>query len=157
MKISSYSSIPFAIVSVLFLQILVLAWCDVAPAQDISDPRVDPEIKVVVPQGMVEVSTDAAKSWEPVRPNQILKPFDLLRTEANSRCSLIWSDRSVVVFGSSTEIQIVPPQSPSRQAGLRLIGGIFSFFHRDKPESATNHRDDDRRHQTQNPLQNHGR
>jgi tetratricopeptide (TPR) repeat protein len=133
MKISSYSSIPFAIVSVLFLQILVLAWCDVAPAQDISDPRVDPEIKVVVPQGMVEVSTDAAKSWEPVRPNQILKPFDLLRTEANSRCSLIWSDRSVVVFGSSTEIQIVPPQSPSRQAGLRLIGGIFSFFHRDKP------------------------
>jgi Tfp pilus assembly protein PilF len=81
----------------------------------------------------VEFSTNTAKTWEPVRANRILRPHDLLRTGANSRCAVLWSDRSVISFGASTEIQILPPQSPNLQAGLRLIGGIFSFFHRDKP------------------------
>jgi tetratricopeptide (TPR) repeat protein len=123
----------FANFSLFFLQVLILGWCGAVHAQDVQDGRADGVIQVVAPQGLVEVSTNAAKSWEPVRTNQILRSFDLLRTDANSRCSLHWSDRSVISFGASTEIQILPPQSPNLQAGLRLIGGIFSFFHRDKP------------------------
>lgn len=115
------------------LQVFVLAWSEAAPAQGVPDSRADGGIRVVAAQGGVEFSTDDAKSWEPIHTNQVLKPFDLLRTEENSRCALLWSDRSVISFGASTEIQIVPPQSANREAGLRLIEGIFSFFHRDKP------------------------
>ena len=91
------------------------------------------ELRVVEAQGDVEYSVDAAKTWEQLRTNQTLSSFCLLRTSINSRCAVLWSDRSVISFGASTEIEILPPQSESKQAGLRLIGGIISFFHRDKP------------------------
>jgi len=64
--------------------------------------------------------------------NQPLHAFDRVRTGPNSRVALRWSDESVVPFGASTELEILPPQSDS-QAGLHLIRGIISFFHRDKP------------------------
>jgi len=114
-------------------QAFVLAWSDAADAQSVPAVGGDGGIRVAEVQGGVEFSTNSAKSWEPVQTHQTLRPFDLLRTEANSRCALIWSDRSVIAFGASTEIQILPPQSAGTQAGLRLVDGVLSFFHRDKP------------------------
>jgi hypothetical protein len=114
-------------------QAFVLAWSDAAHAQSVPASHGDGDIRVAEVQGGVEFSTNSAKSWEPVQIHQILRPLDLLRTEANSRCALIWSDRSVIAFGASTEIQILPPQSAGTQAGLRLVDGVLSFFHRDKP------------------------
>lgn len=91
------------------------------------------EIRIVELQGTAEVAAATATTWMPVRTNQILSPFDRLRTGANSRMALLWSDRSVVSFGALTELEILPPDSAGVQCGLHLLRGIVSFFHRDEP------------------------
>jgi len=84
-------------------------------------------------QGTAEVAARTANTWAPAQNSQILHPFDRLRTGANSRIALLWSDRSVVSFGALTEIEVLPPDSADAQCGLHLLRGIFSFFHRDEP------------------------
>jgi tetratricopeptide (TPR) repeat protein len=69
----------------------------------------------------------------PARTNQVLHPSDRLRTGANSRMALLWSDRSVVSFGALTELEVSPPDSAGAECGLHLLRGIVSFFHRDEP------------------------
>jgi tetratricopeptide (TPR) repeat protein len=69
----------------------------------------------------------------PAQTNQILHPSDRLRTSANSRMALLWSDRSVVSFGALTELEILSPSPSDAQCGLHLLRGIASFFHRDEP------------------------
>lgn len=91
------------------------------------------EIRVAGFQGVVEICPAGATVWISVKTNQYLHSFDWLRTGANSRVALLWSDQSVVPFGTSTEIEILPPNLPDAQCGLHLIRGIISFFHRDKP------------------------
>ena len=91
------------------------------------------EIRIVELQGTVEVASGTATTWAPAQTNQILHPFDRLRTGANSRVAFLWSDRSVVSFGALTEIEVLPPDSADAQCGLHLLRGILSFFHRDKP------------------------
>jgi tetratricopeptide (TPR) repeat protein/outer membrane receptor protein involved in Fe transport len=91
------------------------------------------EIRIVELQGTAEVAAATATTWMPVRTNQILRPFDRLRTGANSRMALLWSDRSVVSFGALTELEVTPPDSTGAQCGLHLFRGIVSFFHRDEP------------------------
>ncbi len=90
-------------------------------------------IRIVELQGKVEIFRPPAKSWTPAQTNQALQPFDRLRTAANSRVALRWSDQSVVPFGASTELEILPPQNADSQSGLHLVRGVLSFFHRDKP------------------------
>ena len=91
------------------------------------------EIRIAGFQGSVEVCPANATIWISVQTNQCLHPFDRLRAGVNSRVALLWSDQSVVPFGASTEIEILPPNVPDAQCGLHLIRGIISFFHRDKP------------------------
>jgi tetratricopeptide (TPR) repeat protein len=91
------------------------------------------EIRIVELQGTAEVAPAAATTWALVQTNQILHPFDRLRTGANSRMALLWSDRSVVSFGALTELEILPPSPSDAQCGLHLLRGIVSFFHRDEP------------------------
>ena len=91
------------------------------------------EIRVVELQGTMEVSPAGATVWTLAQTNQILHPLDRLRTGANSRIALRWSDQSIISFGALTELEILPPDAPNGQSGLHLIHGIASFFHRDKP------------------------
>jgi len=91
------------------------------------------EIRIVELQGAVEISPAGAKTWVLTRTNQVLYPFDRLRTGPDSRVALRWSDESVVPFGASTELEILPPHEAGAQAGLHLVRGVISFFHRDKP------------------------
>src|SRR5208283_4751462 len=91
------------------------------------------EIRIVELQGTVEFSPAAAIVWTPAKTNQILHPFDRLRTGANSRIALLWSDRSVVSFGASAELEVLAPDSAGAQCGLHLLRGIVSFFHRNEP------------------------
>ncbi|MGO8836445.1 MAG: TonB-dependent receptor domain-containing protein [Limisphaerales bacterium] len=90
-------------------------------------------IRIVELQGTAEVASGTTATWVPAQTNQILHPFDRLRTGANSRIALLWSDRSVVAFGALTEIEVSPPDSADAQCGLHLFRGIISFFHRDEP------------------------
>ena len=67
------------------------------------------------------------------RTNQVLHPYDRLRTGPDSRVALRWSDESAVQFGPSTELEVLPPHETDALAGLHLVHGVISFFHRDKP------------------------
>src|SRR5665213_3903117 len=91
------------------------------------------EIQIAGFQGVAEIFQAGAPNWASIQTNQVIHPFDRLRTGANSRVALLWSDQSVVTFGASTELEILPPNSTGAQCGLHLIRGIISFFHRDKP------------------------
>jgi tetratricopeptide (TPR) repeat protein len=91
------------------------------------------EIRIVELQGTAEVAPGTATTWVPAQANQILHPFDRLRTGVNSRIAFLWSDRSIVSFGALTEVEVLPPNSSDAQCGLHLFRGIISFFHRDEP------------------------
>ncbi len=90
-------------------------------------------IRIAELQGQVEISLAGTTSWTAGTTNQALHSFDRLRTGPNSRVALLWSDQSILPFGASTELEILPPQDPDSQSGLHLVRGIISFFHRDKP------------------------
>ena len=81
----------------------------------------------------MEVSPPRSADWILTSTNQILKPGYRLRTGPNSRVALRWSDQSVVPFGASTELEILPPHTADAGPGLKLFRGILSFFHRDSP------------------------
>jgi len=108
----------------------VVSWAGAAQAQPVTASGVTNEIRIVELQGTVEVSLAGATTWVLTRTNQVLHPLDRLRTAANSRVALRWSEQSVVTFGASTELEILPPHSPEAESGLHLIRGIVSFFHR---------------------------
>ena len=110
--------------------VYLVTWINISQAQNTVATQGTNEIRIVELQGAVEVSPSGATIWALTQTNQILRPFDRLRTGANSRVALRWSDQSIVPFGASTELEILPPHSPEAQSGLHLIRGIISFFHR---------------------------
>ncbi len=110
-----------------------LASVEKTGAQSAAGGAATNEIRIVELQGTAEVAPATATTWSPAQTNQILRPSDRLRTGANSRIALLWSDRSVVSFGALTEIEVSLPYSSDAQCGLHLLRGIISFFHRDEP------------------------
>jgi hypothetical protein len=102
------------------------------PARGQSPPATN-GVEIVVLQGAVEVLPANTTVWRPARVNQRLQPRDRLHTAANSRVALRWSDQSILTFGASTELEILPPDTTDDQMGLHLIRGLASFFHRDQP------------------------
>lgn len=90
-------------------------------------------IQIMVIQGAVEVLPASQTAWQPARINQAMAPLDRIHTVGNSRVALRWSDQSIISFGPATELEILPADTADGQAGLRLLRGISSFFHRDKP------------------------
>ncbi len=105
------------------------AWPLAASGQEATNS----EIRILQIQGSVELMQAGARTWALIQTNQIVYPSDRLRTGPNSRVTLRWSDQSVVPFGALTEIEILPPALPGSLSGLRLVRGVFSFIHRDKP------------------------
>lgn len=90
------------------------------------------EVRIATVEGKVEVSPAGAETWVLTQTNQTLRVSDRVRTLANSRASLLWSDHSVVNMGPLTELEILPPP-PDEEPGLHFFRGVVSFFHRDKP------------------------
>ncbi len=91
------------------------------------------EVRVAELQGTAEVSPAGATTWISIQTNQVLYPNDRLRVGAKSRVGLRWTDQSFVSLRASSEVEILPPPSTDPQSSLRLVRGIMSFFHRDKP------------------------
>ncbi len=110
-----------------------LACAGVSSAQPAAAGGLTNEIRIVELQGTAEFAPPATSTWKPAQTNQVLHPFDRLRTGPNSRAALLWSDRSVVSFGALTEIEVLPQDSSDAQCGLHLLQGVISFFHRDEP------------------------
>jgi Tfp pilus assembly protein PilF len=105
----------------------------VSGAQPAAGHGVDNAIRIVELQGTAEFSPADSAAWAPAQTNQVLRPHDWLRTGANSRMALRWSDQSILLFGPLTELEVLPPDSSETESGLHLVTGIISFFHRDKP------------------------
>ncbi len=91
------------------------------------------DILIVGLEKAVEISPLGAKTWVLTQTNQLLHPGDRLRTGPMARVALRWADESVVAFGPSTELEVLPPDATDSQPGLHLVHGVLSFFHRDKP------------------------
>jgi len=90
------------------------------------------EVRIAEAEGVVEVSPKGATDWVRTGTNQLLHASDRIRTGANSRATLLWTDKSAVPMGPLTELEILPPPA-NEEPGLHLLSGIVSFFHRDKP------------------------
>jgi Tfp pilus assembly protein PilF len=114
---------------------IAATWGGHCCAQSAISNQIVSEIRVVELQGTMEISPSGTTTWGIAQTNQILHPFDRLRTGVNTRIALRWSDQSIISFDALTEIEILPPAAPNGQSGLHLIRGIASFFHRDKPGS----------------------
>ena len=93
------------------------------------------DVRIVSVQGKMEIirrgATSGVTTSDTNQPP--LQPFDRLRTGPGSRVTLLWTDQSPVSFGALTELEILPPHDADADAGLHLIRGILSFFHRDQP------------------------
>src|SRR5438128_835035 len=63
-------------------------------------------LAAIIGRTEVEVLTPGANAWVLTQTNQVLGPGYRLRTGADSRVILRWSDHSVVTFGALTEIEI---------------------------------------------------
>ncbi|HTL54498.1 MAG TPA: FecR domain-containing protein, partial [Candidatus Limnocylindrales bacterium] len=111
----------------------IATWAEVSLAQPAGDSETTNRIRIVALEGTVEVSPRGAITWVTTVTNQILRPFDRVRTGPNSRMTLRWSDESVITIGARTELEILSPHEPKDEFGLHLIKGILSFFHRDRP------------------------
>ena len=96
-------------------------------------PATATTIRLVEAQGDVQVLPQGATVWSKAQADLELHPLDRLKSAENSRMAVRWSDQSVVSFGPSTELEILAPKAADDQAGLHLVRGIISFFHRDKP------------------------
>ncbi|HEU6449760.1 MAG TPA: TonB-dependent receptor [Verrucomicrobiae bacterium] len=118
-------------------RVVIAAWLmtlgSITFAQTNSTVPARDDVRIAALQGNVEVMPAGAKNWVPAQTNLILHPFDRIRSGENSRVALFWPVQSVVPFGASTEIEILPPKNSTDECGLHLIRGVISFFHRDKP------------------------
>lgn len=115
------------------LAICFTAWTGNCLAQSASASPATNTVLILGVQGAVEVLPAGATTWTPAQNHQVLHPLDRIHTAENSRMALLWSDQSVMSFGASTELEILPPDSPGAQSGLHLFRGVISFFHRDQP------------------------
>ena len=104
-----------------------------AIAQAAKDELEMGDIRIVAIQGKAELMPAGAATWVITQTNQVLQTGDRLRTEDNSRVTLLWCDKSVVPLGPLTQIEILPPNNPHSLPGLQIAKGVLSFFHRDKP------------------------
>ena len=121
----------------LLLSVILTVWLicggKSAFAQSISQPVGTNDILIVGLEKAVEISPLGATTWVLTQTNQLLHPGDRLRTGPMARVALRWADESVVAFGPSTELEVLPPDASDSQPGLHLVHGVLSFFHRDKP------------------------
>jgi Tfp pilus assembly protein PilF len=115
------------------LIVLVMAMSSRTQAQSTNNFIATNEIRIVEIQGALDVLPKGTIHWVAAQTNQVLHPLDRLRAAGHSRAALRWSDQSIVSIGASGELEILPPGQADEQAGLHLIRGAISFFHRDKP------------------------
>src|SRR6185437_8226907 len=106
-----------------------------ASAQPLTTSRNTNQIRIVELQGTVEISPAGATTWVLTQTNQVLYPHDRLRTGANSRVALRWADESVVPFGASTELEVLPPDAADAQPDCTSSAVSFHFFIATNPDA----------------------
>ena len=84
--------------------------------------------------GVVEILPHGTTNWYRAADGSQLHTSDRVRARAHSSAVLILTGQgeSVVRLKAMSEVEILPDTSADGP-GLDLIGGILSYFHRDKP------------------------
>ena len=90
-------------------------------------------IRIVELVGPVEILRPGSTRWTRTTKDQTLESLDRVRTGTNGSVIILWSGQSPLRFGALTELEILPPETGDADHSLRLIQGLLSFFHRDKP------------------------
>ena len=106
-----------------------------ANAQNIANPSTSGHIIIVELQGKAEFLPEGAKNWYQAQKDQEMHPGDKLQTGSNSRLVLKWYDDSVIPLDALTYVEILPADKKDSLPGLHLFKGVFSFFHRGKPDT----------------------
>lgn len=83
--------------------------------------------------GQVEVAASATAPWQPAQLRQSLPEGARIRTLAQSRATLQFSDRSVLRLGPSSLLVLQPPRSPPATRRFLLEIGRLFFLHREEP------------------------
>ena len=82
---------------------------------------------------MVEVERAGATVWDPASVGQLLYPGDQVRTGERSRAAVRLSNRVLMRVAEMSQLQVPSPR-PGKPVGLRLLKGVFYFFHRERPD-----------------------
>jgi len=88
--------------------------------------------RVIEAAGTVEFSAAGNPVWTAARAGLALKPGDRLRTAAESRAAVQFSDRSIMRIGERSVLEIHPPLHSEKRRFRLGIGSLF-FFHRGSP------------------------
>lgn len=88
--------------------------------------------QVIEAAGLVEFTAAGQNNWRAATNGLALQPGDRLRTRAQSRAAVQFSDRSVLRLSESTTLEIQPPRRTEKRR-FRLLGGLLFFFNREQP------------------------
>lgn len=84
-------------------------------------------------ENKVEVLRSGAQTWDPGRTNQFLLPGDQIRTGEKSRAVVRLPNQTTMRLGELSLLQI-PAEKKSGPFGLKVLKGLFYFFHRGDPD-----------------------
>src|SRR5580765_6348292 len=87
---------------------------------------------VIEVAGTVEFQNVGANVWASATNGTALAPGDRLRTRAQSRAAVQFSDRSVIRLSEQTTLEIQPPRRAEKRR-FRLPFGSLFFFNRERP------------------------
>jgi len=87
---------------------------------------------VIETSGGVEAQVLGQAGWQAATNGFVLKPGDRLRTRAQSRAAVQFSDRSVLRLSENTTLEMQPPRGAEKRRFRLPFGSIF-FFNREKP------------------------
>ncbi|MCC7373321.1 MAG: TonB-dependent receptor [Verrucomicrobiales bacterium] len=101
--------------------------------EPVSLPKGSSELVELFGQVEFADAADPNAPWQPARLHQILPEGTRIRTLAQSRATLQFTDRSVLRLGPSSLLVLQPPRSaPATRSFLLEIGRLF-FLHREEP------------------------
>lgn len=92
------------------------------------------ESALVETAGVVEFRASGGTNWMTATNGMPLAVGDRVRTGADSRAAVQFSDRSVLRLNERTTLEIQPPKQ-TEQRRFRLLQGLLFFFNREKPAS----------------------
>ncbi|MBL9139952.1 MAG: TonB-dependent receptor [Verrucomicrobiales bacterium] len=98
-----------------------------------TQPIATNDVRIVELSGRVETLFAGQETWVQATHSSVLRPGDQLRTGADSRATLQFSDHSVFRIDQSSLLEIRPSEKPNGWKELFLRFGAIFFLDRERP------------------------
>ncbi len=85
--------------------------------------------KIVSVEGAVETRTHMEAAWQPVKPNQVFCPGNMIRTQAHSRAALLLNNQTVLRLSQKSTLTFPAPQA-DKPFWLELLNGAINVITR---------------------------